>query len=444
MKNEPLQQFRQSVYHILPKRADTILNLVDALTTAKCVTSLVALSESPLFKRKFSAIYEALEEGEMPLQELADHFHQHQPTTCETIAGYELYALDCTSDPRPEAETLPGRLNLKSQAHQKSVPGEKFSWLVRLVKSCTSWVAPQDIQRVTQTTTDSAVGAEQIRRLEQQSDRPKVIVADSLYGNQYFLAIFLVVTTVFALVRLRSNLTLYESPLPKKPHQKGRPPIHGKKFLMKNPSREPDRQATCILFGQTVVLAAWHGLHLQQLPTLVGMLLRVQFLKTDGTPRYKNPIFLFWTGPLSVSLEELCRMYLWRFAIEHAFRFFKQRLGLTCQLSTNPESITHWIWIVALAYWQLLLMEPSVGEHRPAWYPRPISPEPWTHTPGIVQRASLPFLLELGTPAKPPQPAGKGRGRAVGYHPKPKERFPVVYKTKKKTKSRSKQPKTVI
>ena len=58
----------------LPKRADTILNLLDALTTAKCVTSLVTLSENPLFKGKFSAIYDELEEGELSRQELASHF----------------------------------------------------------------------------------------------------------------------------------------------------------------------------------------------------------------------------------------------------------------------------------------------------------------------------------------------------------------------------------
>ena len=69
-------------------------------------------------------------------------------------------------------------------------------------------------------------------------------------------------------------------------------------------------------------------------------------------------------------------------------------------------------------------MESSVGEHHPAGI-HVLSL--LSHGPlGIVQRASLPFLLAL-YPAKPPQPAGKGRGSA---HPKPKEHFLVVYKTK--------------
>lgn len=38
--------------------------------------------------------------------------------------------------------------------------------------------------------------------------------------------------------------------------------------------------------GQKIRLAAWHGLHLRKLPALVGMVLRVEFLKADDTPRY--------------------------------------------------------------------------------------------------------------------------------------------------------------
>jgi hypothetical protein len=38
-----------------------------------------------------------------------------------------------------------------------------------------------------------------------------------------------------------------------------------------------------------------------------------------------------------VPLHDLCLMYLWRFAIEHAFRFMKQHLGLNANQSTPPD-----------------------------------------------------------------------------------------------------------
>lgn len=441
MNTNPLQQFRDTVYQALPQRADATMDLLDALTSSLQVTAPVALSESPLFRRGFAAVYDALEEGELPEEALRELFSQSQPATCETLADYELYAVDCTPCPRPEADTLPGRVNLKSQANQVAQIGEKLSWLGRLVKTGSSWVAPQDIQRVDVTSTDSAVAVAQVKRLDKQSDRFKVVVADSLYGNQHFLAVFLVVTTVMALVRLRSNLRLYENPVPKPPKSKGRPRVHGPIFKLTSPSRAADRSLIITLAGQKVSLSAWHNLHLRLLPPLVGMVLRVEFLKADDTPRYKTPLYLFWTGPFTVPLEDLCRMYLWRFAIEHAFRFLKQRLGLNTAQSTNPHVIAQWQWLTALAYWQLLLMEPLVADHRPAWYRHATPSQPWSRSPGIIQRGALAFLCGFGTPAAPPRPAGKGTGRAKGYRPQPKKQYPVVYKSSKRPQKKAKRAK---
>ena len=417
------------------------MDLLDALTSSLQVTAPVALSESPLFRRGFAAVYDALEEGELPEEALRELFSQSQPATCETLADYELYAVDCTPCPRPEADTLPGRVNLKSQAKQVAQIGEKLSWLGRLVKTGSSWVAPQDIQRVGVTSTDSAVAVEQVKRLDKQSNRLKVVVADSLYGNQHFLIVFLVVTTVMALVRLRSNLRLYENPVPKPPKSKGRPRVHGPIFKLTSPSRAADRSLIITLAGQKVSLSAWHNLHLRLLPPLVGMVLRVEFLKADDTPRYKTPLYLFWTGPFTVPLEDLCRMYLWRFAIEHAFRFLKQRLGLNTAQSTNPHVIAQWQWLTALAYWQLLLMEPLVADHRPAWYRHATPSQPWSRSPGIIQRGALAFLCGFGTPAAPPRPAGKGTGRPKGYRPQPKKQYPVVYKSSKRPQKKAKRAK---
>ena len=441
MNTNPLQQFRDTVYQALPKRADATMDLLDALTSSLQVTAPVALSESPLFRRGFAAVYDALEEGELPEEALRKLFSQSQPATCETLADYELYAVDCTPCPRPEADTLPGRVNLKSQANQVAQVGEKLSWLGRLVKTGSSWVAPQDIQRVDVTSTDSAVAVEQVKRLDKQSNRLKVVVADSLYGNQHFLIVFLVVTTVMALVRLRSNLRLYENPVPKPPKSKGRHPVHGPAFKLTSPTRAADRSLIITLAGQKVSLSAWHNLHLRLLPQLVGMVLRVEFRKADDTPRYKTPLYLFWTGPFTVPLEDLCRMYLWRFAIEHAFRFLKQRLGLNTAQSTNPHTICQWQWLTALAYWQLLLMVPLVADHHPAWYRHATPSQPWSRSPGIVQRGALAFLCGFGTPAALPRPAGKGTGRPKGYRPQPKKRYPVVYKSSTRSQKKAKRAK---
>lgn len=433
-----IQQFRQKLYQILPKRADASLDLIDALTVAGHVASPVALSEEVPFRRKFSAIYDVLSAGRLEPEQLHGLLAEFQPVECEQLAGYEVYALDTTPDERPEAETLADRGLLKAQKNEPVRVGQKFSWLVRLVKPGTSWVAPWDVRRVKTDSNDNQTAAAQVQELDEQNSHPKVVVVDSLYANQVFLAVFLVVQNIIGLVRLRRNLTLYERPLPKPAGSRGAPRKHGPAFKMAQPSRPPDRSSSFQLGWQSIRLSAWHGLHLRQLPTLVGLAMRVEFLKADGTLRYQRPMWLFWTGPETVCLEVICRMYLWRFAIEHAFRFMKQHLGLNAHCLTDPDSIQRWMWFGALAYWQLLLMSQVVDDLCPAWYPAKTQADHRCLTPGQVQRGASRFLVKLGTPAAPPRPAGKGPGRVKGYRPVPRKRYPVIRKGQKTTKKGSK------
>lgn len=426
----PIQQFRTAVYQSIRKRADAFFDLLDAMTVAGHVSSPVALSEETPFRRKFSSVFDTLQNAELDFDQFLPALYEHQPPDSEMIAGYEIYGLDTTPNERPEAETLEDRISLKSEKDEPVRYGHKYSWLTRLCKWGTSWVAPVDIQRVGVSLTDSQIGVLQVKELDERHPKPKVIVADSLYGNHIFLAIFLRVKQAFGLVRLRSNMVFHGSPKPHQKGKRGRPAKHGTRFKLSSPSRPPDQQETFQLHQQTVMLQAWEGLHLKKLPDLTGLVLKVEFLRPDGTPRYKRPLWLFWTGPTSTSLKDLCLMYLWRFAIEHYFRFLKQHLGLNANQSTDTVSTDHWMWLCGLAYWQLLLLRNEVKEAQPAWYPAKTHSDGKSYTPGQVQRDALRILKTLGTPASSPRNAGKGKGRLKGYHPPAKTRFPVVKKAK--------------
>ena len=431
MTDQLFQQFREAVYQSFHKRPDAVLDLVDALTVAGHVDSPVTLSEQSPFRRKFSMIYDTLRHAAIDFDALWHTLLCFMPAESETIAGYEVHGLDVTKEERPEAETLPERVSLKSQKEEPVVYGHKYSWLVRLVRWGTSWVAPQDLLRIDPELSDSQVGGQQVQQLAQRHPQSKkVVVTDSLYGNHVFLAVFVLLQNLYALVRMRITNVLYEQPAPREPGKKGAPQKHGARFPLASPPRAADREATWLLGQQTVRLQAWQGLHLKKLPKLVVMLLRVEFLKPDGQPRYKHPMWLLWTGPTEVPLAELCQMYLWRFAIEHLFRFLKQNLGLTSSRSTDLVATEQWMWLCALAYWQLLLMRNQVEAACPAWYPAFRNGKSQGLTPGQVQRAALGFLLQSGTPAQAPRVTGKGKGRAKGYRPAPRPRYVVVKKAK--------------
>jgi len=333
--NKLIQQFRDAVYQSMLKRPDAVLDLIDALTVAGHVESPVTLSEQTPFRRKFSMVYDTLSHAVIDLDGLLHALLDYQPGDSETIGGYEVYGLDATKDERPEAETLPERCSLKSQKDEPVVCGHKYSWLVRLVGWGTSWVAPQDTLRIDPELSDSQVGSQQVKEFAGRNPKPKVVVADSLYGNHIFLAIFLLIQNTFALVRMRSNNVLYEQPEPRQLGKKGAPKKHGAKFKLSSPARPADTAETFLLGSQTVHIQAWNGLHLKKLPKLIVRLLRVEFLKPDGKPRYKQPMWLLWTGSTAVSLQALCKMYLWRFAIEHMFRFLKQNMGLNSSRSND-------------------------------------------------------------------------------------------------------------
>jgi hypothetical protein len=425
-----LSEFREAVYQKVVWRPAAILDLVDALTIAGHVNSPVALSESPLFRRKFSSVYDALVHGELG-DDLKSLFSDSQDGGWETIGGYEIHAIDATPNERMAAETLADRGALKAQQKEPVRYGHKSSWLVRLVQSGTSWVAPEDIERIGTETTDTKVAAQQVKDLALRNQRPKVVTADSRYRDKYFLGAFAGLENTYGLVRLQNNQVLSQEPVPKPKGSRGAPRKHGADFQLTAIEREPDAAEEFSLGKQKVRVRVWHKLHFKRLAKVVGSVVCVEFLKEDGTPRYKRPLWLFWTGPEDVAPQDLCRMYLWRFTIEHLFRFLKQHMGLNSNRSSNLESLQRWMWIAALAYWQLLLMRDTVQPNRPAWHPHKKDGQDKPLTPSQVQRAAQAFLLQSGTPAPTTRPAGKGSGRQKGYHPAPRKRFDIVFKTKK-------------
>lgn len=352
------------------------------------------------------------------------------PEGSETMVGYKVYAVDATTNEHKQAETLPDRSVLKSSKEEPMRYGHKYSWLVRLIHFGGSWAAPVDIERIHTEATDTKVAAVQVQELDVRDPEEKVIVADSRYEERHFLGLFEHLKHTFGLIRLHSNRILYEEPQEKPKGRRGAPRKHGKHFKLNSGHRAEDRSETFQLGKQTVRVRAWYKLHFKKLATLIGTLIQVEFLKEDGTSRYKRPMWLFWTGPQSISLSDLCRMYLWRFAIEHMFRFLKQHMGLNRNRSSSLVSAQQWMWLCALAYWQLLLMRDAVQEDYPAWYPRSRQQRAML-TPYQVQRSALAFLFELGTPASKPRPAGKGKGRQMNYCPPPRVRYPVVFKSKK-------------
>ena len=51
-----LQEFRQQVYNLIPKRSDATMDIIDALSSNNLADSVTKLSLSPFFRRKYNSI----------------------------------------------------------------------------------------------------------------------------------------------------------------------------------------------------------------------------------------------------------------------------------------------------------------------------------------------------------------------------------------------------
>lgn len=434
-----LQQFRHKLYGAYTRRADALFELMEALLLATDRRSPVALSQSPAFRRRFSMVYDALQHGELSDEQGRALLCEAEPAEALTLGGYGIYVSDSTPQPRRDAPTLPDRGQVYSTQHDGPVVGQQHSWLGRVVAQGQSWFAPRDVERIPTDSTPTALAATQVLRLVAALavGALAVVVADSAYAHVAFLTVFVGLSNACVLVRLANNRVLYGAPPPSPLHpqtgkrlKRGRPAGHGPKFRLKDPP-PPERSLSLTVKNTTIRLSAWRQLHFNAVPQLAGLVLRAEFLKADGSPKYRRPLWLFWSGPDTVNLEHLCQMYLVRYVVEHFFRFNKQRLGLHCAYSTDPTVQRHWLWTVVFAYVQLMLARNVITAQPHPWDPAPRRKAASGLTPGQVRDAWAVFSRELEQLTAAPRPSGKGTGREAGFCPAPRPRYPVVSKTPK-------------
>jgi hypothetical protein len=92
------------VYTLLGNGKDALFDLMDAVLATRSAYSFVELSTSPVFRRQWSSIYEAIEDSLPPRKELMQLYITQLPPT-----GQLILAGDHTAWSRPDAVTLKDR-----------------------------------------------------------------------------------------------------------------------------------------------------------------------------------------------------------------------------------------------------------------------------------------------------------------------------------------------
>jgi hypothetical protein len=159
------------------------------------------------------------------------------------------------------------------------------------------------------------------------------------------------------------------------------------------------------------------------------VIIRIERLDARGTRRDLKELWLAWVGAAPPALEDGWRLYLRRFAIDHWYRFAKQRLYWTLPHFGTPEQAERWSDLMPLITWELWLARGAVADRPLPWQKRQVN-----LTPGRVCQGMGGVLAVIRTPTRVPKPRGKPPGWPTGQPRKRRERHAVVKKGRKRKK----------
>lgn len=432
MQLAKLQEFRQAAYKHLGKAHDATFELTDAILLTRNAYSLADLSLSPVFRRKWPSIYEALQDSRPQRQKLMQLYIKQMPAQ-----GRPLLAGDHTAWSRPDAVTLQERTIEHSSAivagNKPITIGQGYSTIAWVPEDSGSWALPLRHERITSWENPIEKAVWQLQQVCQHLPTRPISVWDSEYGCAPFV---LKTANIPAdiLVRLRSNLCLWGAPPPYS--GRGRPRKHGVKFKLNEPSTWDEVSSLLEVDDpklRRVRVSLWENLHFRKTATRPMSLIRVERLDAKGNLRVSKPLWLAWVGLEMPPLSEVWRLYLRRFSVDHWYRFLKQRLHWTLPKLSTPKQCERWSDLMPIISWELWLARDIVADN----------PLPWQKsidklTPGRVAQAMGGILAAIGTPARSPKLRGKSPGWKTGQPRQRRIRYPIVKKTT--TKSRKEQP----
>jgi hypothetical protein len=460
-----LEQFRQRLYQNFDNRADTLMELVDAICSNPDARSVVEYSLTPCFRRSYSTIFKAINEMRWDELHIARLVAPHLPPP--RSRPYWLLGSDVTPQPRQFAHTLADR----GMVHQPNAikgnkpvtVGHQYATTAMLPEAedgvSPSWVVPLMTRRVRTSEDKELVGSEQINALLQDPALPFgdsfcVDVADSSYSKPVCLHSKRQHTKLVSITRLRGNRVLYRQfvldPAAAR-SDVGRPKSYGERFALGEPDswHPPDEVVTIFEKSRRgkqyrVEIKAWHNMLMpgknkpERIPMHRYPFTLVQVVRYDdkGNPACKRPLWLLAIGECryALSAQEIHEAYGQRYDLEHFFRFGKQKMLLDS--FQTPEDVREETWwqLVHLAYAQL-------------WMARQVAsclPKPWERnlpamknqllSPTLVQRDFGRIIRQIGTPAQLPKPRFISPGRPKGMKLPPRPRQKVVVKSQQAVK----------
>jgi len=453
---ETLKQFRQALYQSFPQRRDSLIDLLDALSSNERARSPVELSLNSLFRRQYSALYKgiasAYQESTFPVCSL-EGYRQGQAvlaTLPTPPAGrYQVFGIDetpaerlyarCLSDRQivHRSTTVPGQLPISV--------GHNYSILAALPVSGDQdwprWAVPVSVERVGSLSNAIAVAHGQIAQLmsypQTRSERLNVLTVDSRYPTPAFLYDLREYPNLVVITRVRGNRLFYRQP--EAGRHKTRPRWYGDAIRLHDATTWPPvtEQSTLTLTpedGKDKTLKLWRWSNLLMRGTRLHLmhqcpfdLVGIQHLDATGTP-IGSPLWLLVWGEQrqTVSLIEVRHLYSQRFNLEHFLGFAKPYLLLDAAQTCHTPHEINTVRLACLAYAQLWVARHLVETLPLPWQRYGTQTQTHQLTPRRVQRGFAQLIGQIGSIAAPPKLRGISPGRVKGTQLTPRSPCPMV------------------
>ncbi len=466
------QVWRSQLYNFLVSRRETVMELIDSLSSNQQANSVVELSLNPLFQRNYNSLYKGIQEF-VP-DEIDDNYEKLTKNLLTTVAQtipppksrhFNLFGIDATPAPRPYSNTLEDKTYIY---HPNPIKGNKpisighsYSVLAALPERNETgnvpWAVPILGERIPSESKAIELGNKQVKTLFKIEDyfgekKLSVLVADTVYSQREFIGEQVKKENLVTITRVRSNRVFYRQFFDKNSTKGvGHPRWYGDRFDLKDETtwHRPDE-----VFKSNFITKKGRELNLT-ISDWKDMLMKgtskhkmnrypftlLQITVTDETENNVwKPMWLIVIGSRrnELSLEDCYEAYRQRYDLEHLFRFGKQKLLMTSYLTPDVKHEENWFKLTLLAYVNLWAARNLAVVLPREWEQYLKTNQSVKITPSLVQRDFYRIISQIGTITKSPKRRGYSSGRIKGYKKAPRTRHQVIKKAKKVAKGKLK------
>jgi len=427
MNLNTINEFRHEIYDCFNYARDALFNLADALLTESQAHSVVELTLSPLFERKWPSLYEALQMGQLNRTRFEQTLVRYAP---RPVAGERLVlAVDASNIERPFSQTSPDRGWLYKHnlpdCNKPVTSGWQFSTVVVVPAQTSSHTYIVSNRRIPTSQTPAQVATQQLSELREYFTERPLNLGDRYYPTKEFMQNNS--TDYDLLLRLKSNRVFYRAAVKVEGKRgRGAPAKHGARFQCNAPHTHglPDREwVGADEKDHKLTVSEWTGLHLKEAPELGLSVIRVQRGGASGKARDPKESWYVWVGQTAMELVQTWAYYKRRYSIEHGYRFDKQDLLWEKPRLRYPTQFELWTALVSVVHDQLQMAQGLGLEVLRPWESSQRVPSPQQ-----IRRGLAGIIERLDNPARPSKVRGNGRGRAVGSRVSPSTHYKVVKK----------------